>query len=284
MTERAMIARERMTVGNASRLQELAASGREEFSACSPSSLSTSKRDDEIASGLPENLDALPRLDGFRLRGLEMTRLETFIDAAFAFAVTMMVIAAERVPDDINALLAAFRHVPAFVASVAVLGIFWRGHWKWSRRYGLEDGASILISWALLATILIYIYPLKAIFGSMFNLLSSGKVGQPLGLRTLEQARWIFAIYAIGFTALTAEILLLHLRAWHLRDALKLNGRERLLTRRELMGWSVPLSVGIVAFVLALTLPEKQVAWSGWIYFSMVILVPLQKRLSRLRE
>jgi uncharacterized membrane protein len=246
--------------------------------------LSTSKRDEEIASGLPENLDALPRLDGFRLRGLEMTRLETFIDAAFAFAVTMMVIAAERVPDDINTLLAAFKHVPAFVASVAILGIFWRGHWKWSRRFGLEDGASILISWALLATILIYIYPLKAIFGSMFNFLSNGKVGQPLGLRTLEQARSIFAIYAIGFTALTAEILLLYLRAWNLRDALKLNARERLLTKRELMGWSVPLSVGIVAFVLALTLPEKQISWSGWIYFSMVILVPLQKRFSRLRE
>lgn len=113
------------------------------------------ERHDEIASALPPNLDQLPRLDGFRLRGIEMTRLETFIDAAFAFAVTMMVIAAQQVPDDIDTLLAAFKHVPAFLASVLVLGIFWRGHWMWSRRYGLEDGASIFISWALLATILI---------------------------------------------------------------------------------------------------------------------------------
>ncbi|MDP9097580.1 MAG: hypothetical protein M3N48_01105 [Verrucomicrobiota bacterium] len=83
--------------------------------------MSTSKRDEEIASGLPENLDALPRLDGFRLRGLEMTRLETFIDAAFAFAVTLVVIAADRIPDDIDTLPAAFKNVPAFVASVVVL-------------------------------------------------------------------------------------------------------------------------------------------------------------------
>jgi hypothetical protein len=41
-----------------------------------------SKRDDDIASALPKDLDALPRLNGFRLRGMEMTRLETFIDAA----------------------------------------------------------------------------------------------------------------------------------------------------------------------------------------------------------
>ena len=43
----------------------------------------------EIGSALPENLDSLPRLKGFRLRGMEMTRLETFIDAAFAFAISL---------------------------------------------------------------------------------------------------------------------------------------------------------------------------------------------------
>src|SRR5207248_10787781 len=118
----------------------------------------------DIASLMPANLDALPRRDGFRLRGMEMTRLETFIDAAFAFAISMLVIAAQQIPDNIQTLLAAFKNVPTFVCSIAVLGIFWRGHWLWSRRYGLEDGASILISWALIGTILIFIYPLKAIF------------------------------------------------------------------------------------------------------------------------
>ena len=206
-----------------------------------------------------------------------MTRLETFIDAAFAFAVTMMVIAADRVPEDISSLLAAFKNVPAFIGSVAVLFIFWRGHWLWSRRYGLEDGVSILISWALLVTILIYIYPLKAIFGSMFYLLSEGRLGHPLGVRADGQARALFAIYAIGFTAIAAEILLLYLRAWKLRGPLRLDAREQFLTRAELSGWCIPLVVGIVSLVLALTLPGRYFAWSGWIYFSMAILVPLHR-------
>jgi len=242
------------------------------------------ERHEEIASALPPSLDSLPRLDGFRLRGIEMTRLETFIDAAFAFAVTMMVIAAQQVPDDIDELLAAFKHVPAFLASVLVLGIFWRGHWKWSRRYGLEDGVSIFISWALLATILIYIYPLKAIFSSMFYLLSDGGLGQALGLRTGLQERSIFAIFAIGFTAIAVEILLLHLRAWQLREPLRLNPRERFLTRADMAGWSVPAGVGMVALVLALTLPARFVSWSGWIYFSMTILVPAHKWFLARRE
>src|SRR3954469_9832539 len=109
-------------------------------------------RHDDITSALPADLDALPRLRGFRVRGVEMTRLETFIDAAFAFAVSMLVIASQQIPDNIDALLAAFRNVPTFICSIAVLGIFWRGHWLWSRRFGLEDGTSILISWGLVVT------------------------------------------------------------------------------------------------------------------------------------
>jgi uncharacterized membrane protein len=236
-----------------------------------------STRDDDITSGLPANLDELPRLDGFRLRGIEMTRLETFIDAAFAFAVTMMVIAAERVPDDINGLLAAFKNVPAFIASVAVLSIFWRGHWLWSRRYGLEDRVSIFISWALLVTILIYIYPLKAIFGSMFYLLSGGQLGQALGVRTETQSRTIFALYAIGFTAVGVQIVLLYLRAWKLREPLRLNAHEQFLTRAQIFGWSLPPTLGVISLVLALTAPARYISWSGWIYFSMAILVPLHR-------
>ncbi len=66
-------------------------------------------RHDEIASAMPANLDSLPRLRGFRLRGMEMTRLETFIDAAFAFAISMLVIAANQVPDNIEELLGALQ-------------------------------------------------------------------------------------------------------------------------------------------------------------------------------
>src|SRR5712692_9256748 len=241
-------------------------------------------REEEIASALPADLDAVPRLRGFRLRGLEMTRLETFIDAAFAFAISMLVIAAQQIPDNIQTLLAAFKNVPTFVCSIAVLGIFWRGHWLWSRRYGLEDSASILISWVMIVTILIFIYPLKAIFGAMWYFLSNGQVGQPFSLHTTEaQARTIFVIYALGLVAISTEILLLNLRAWQLREPLRLNPLERLITRGELMGWSIPVSVGIVSLIFALTLPAEQIQWSGWVYFSMIVLVPLRDFFHRRR-
>src|SRR5438309_1845199 len=232
------------------------------------------ERETEIASALPADLDALPRLRGFRLRGIQMTRLETFIDAAFAFAISMLVIAPQQIPDNIGALLGAFKNVPAFICSIGVLGIYWRGHWLWSRRYGLEDGVSILISWTLIVTILIFIYPLKAIFGAMWNLLSNGQVGQPFSLHTTEaQARTIFAIYALGLIAISPEILLLNLRAWQLREPLRLNARERLMTRGELTGWSIPMSVGLVSLVFSFTLPIEKIVWGGWVYFLMAIIL-----------
>jgi uncharacterized membrane protein len=236
------------------------------------------EKEQEIASAQPADLDSLPRLKGFRLRGMEMTRLETFIDAAFAFAVTMLVISNGQVPDDIPALLAAFKNVPAFVASIAVLSIFWRGHWLWSRRFGLEDGVSILISWTMLVTILIYIYPLKLLFGAMFYFLSDHVVGQVITAQTEGQVRALFALYALGFAAIAVEILLLNLRAWRLRAALRLNDHEKSLTRAEIIGWSVPTVVGLVSLVLALSLPMKHIGWSGWVYLSLSILTPLQRR------
>jgi len=235
------------------------------------------QRAQEIASSLPSDLDALPRLGGFRLRGIEMTRLETFIDAAFAFAITMLVIAAQQIPDDIETLLAAFKNVPAFVASIVVLGIFWRGHWLWSRRYGLEDGVSIFISWAMIVTILIYIYPLKALFSSMWFLLSGGRVGHALGPHSESQVRALFAVFALGFSAIALEMVFLNLRAWQLREPLRLNASERLITFHEVAGWSIPVGVGIISLILSVWLPREHIEWSGWIYFSMAILVPLHK-------
>src|SRR5207249_8857372 len=235
------------------------------------------ERHEEIGSTMPAELDALPRLGGFRLRGTEMTRLETFIDAAFAFAITMLVIAAQQIPDDIETLLAAFKNVPAFVASIIVLGIFWRGHWLWSRRYGLEDGVTIFISWAMIVTMLIYIYPLKSIFSSMWFLLSGGRVGHMLGAHSESQVRAVFAIFALGFTAIALEMVLLNLRAWQLREPLRLNARERAMTFNEVTGWSIPVGVGLVSVVLALSLPRTQIESSDGTDFSKAILLPLHR-------
>ena len=52
-------------------------------------------------------LDRLTVESGFRLRGLEVTRLDTFIDAAFAFVLTLLVISFDEIPSTYAEMLAA---------------------------------------------------------------------------------------------------------------------------------------------------------------------------------
>ena len=79
-------------------------------------------------------LRELPRRKGFRLRGLEITRLETFTDAAFAFATPMLVISLSGIPESVADLVAAVKDIPAFLASFVTIAAFWNAHRRWSRR------------------------------------------------------------------------------------------------------------------------------------------------------
>jgi len=75
-----------------------------------------------------------------------------------------------------------------------------------------------------------------------------------------------------GLIAISAEILLLNLRAWQLREALRLNARNDDDARRA-DGLEHPGERGDVSLVLSFTLPIEQIAWCGWVYFLMAILV-----------
>src|SRR5262249_51744388 len=100
---------------------------------------------------------------------------------------------------------------------------------------------SILNSWAMIATILIYIYPLKAIFSSMWFSLSGSLVGHVLGPHSETEVRALFAVFALGFTAIALETVLLNWRFWQLREPLRSNATERSITLNEITGWSIPV-------------------------------------------
>jgi GGDEF domain-containing protein len=68
-----------------------------------------------------------------------MTRLEVFSDAAFAFAVTTLVVTSGEIPGTYEELILALKKVPSFILSFAQIMVFWITHRLWSQRYGLED-------------------------------------------------------------------------------------------------------------------------------------------------
>jgi uncharacterized membrane protein len=200
--------------------------------------------------------------DGFRERGATVTRMEAFVDAAFAFAVTLLIISIDSIPDSIDDLIVALKGIPAFAASFAVLALFWRGHAAWSRRYGLDDGASTLLGLLLVFLVLVFVYPLKMLFASGFNWASGGALPAGFVIDSLHELQWLYWVYAAAFGLLGGNLALLTWHAWRRRDALQLDAEEQVSTRVWLASWlAIPL-VAALSAVLAALLPARGPGWT----------------------
>ena len=186
-----------------------------------------------------------------RERGADITRIEAFVDAAFAFAVTLLVISADAIPDSAQALLHALKGVPAFAASFALLAMLWWSHAGWSRRYGLRDGRSVVLSLLLVALVLVYVYPLRAMFSSFFAWLSGGWLPGGFAIEDGRDLALLFGAYAVAWGTLGLVIVALYRHAWRMRDALGLDPAERAELRAAIAGqWMIP-ATGAVALSCA---------------------------------
>lgn len=230
------------------------------------------------AGSVAAALDTLPAVNGFRHRGESMTRLETFTDAAFAFAVTLLVISIDEVPTTFGELIAAFKGAPAFAASFMQLMVFWIAHRRWSRRFGLNDGTSTVLSFALVFLILVFVYPLKIIFAGFFSFVSGGWLSSGFRLESYQELAMLFVIYGAGFIGLSLTIVLLNAHALGLREQLYLDDREVFLTRTEIHAWMILGSAGVASILLALTMPNRLLALAGFVYCLLGIVMPMYGR------
>lgn len=88
-------------------------------------------------------------VDGFRMRDGESTRLESFADAIFAFALTLLIVSLE-VPKSFADLIGTMPGFPAFAVCFVMLATLWNTHYKFSRRYGLDDATTRFLTCVLL--------------------------------------------------------------------------------------------------------------------------------------
>lgn len=160
--------------------------------------------------------------DGFLLRRRQPTRLETFIDASFAFSLTLLVISYNQLADSVAALREALMRVPTFIVSFVLIAMFWNAYHRWSRRFGPHGGWTTLLSPAMVLIVLIYVYPLRMVISSFLALLSGGWLPSELGLGAsgqLVDVQTAFVIYSVGFGLLVWIIWRLNVHA--LRHAMR---------------------------------------------------------------
>ncbi len=209
----------------------------------------------------------------FRWRAGEITRLEAFSDAVFAFAVTLLVVSLE-VPKSFNELVAVMKGFVAFGICFAMLILVWKEHTIFFRRYGLQTPFILFLNAALLFVVLLYVYPLKFLFGLIVGEFSGGVLSVTQSVEpviTQQQIPMLMVMYGLGVAAVYLIFVLMFRYAYRHRDALELDEIEKFLTWRSMINHMAMMSFGLLSSILAVILPYRIAGLSGMIYWLIPI-------------
>jgi uncharacterized membrane protein len=212
--------------------------------------------------------DHQPAENGFRMRGVAISRIDAFSDVVFGFALTLLVVSLE-VPKDFSGLHEIVRCFIPFAICFTMLLTLWYAHYVFFRRYALHDQFTILLNSCLLFVVLFYVYPLKFLFTTLF-----GQIVRREGtahFASSSQVTELMVLYGLGFAAVYFLIAALYWNAWRHRESLALNGLERLLTVSSIVDALGLAVIGLIACLAALLaglfLPAGWVGATGYLYF-----------------
>jgi uncharacterized membrane protein len=191
----------------------------------------------------------------FPRRTHEISRLEAFSDAVFAFALTLLVVSLQ-VPKSYNELINLMRGFPAFACCFGVLLWIWYEHNLFFRRYGLQDPYTVFLNGTLLFVVMFYVYPLKFMFDSGFSQFFAG-ASQGAVPMTLAQLAHASAIYGLGFVALFVMFALLYRHAYRKRHDLGLTPLQIFDVRSFAGQQIVSAAVGVIVVLIAVVAPRR---------------------------
>ncbi len=224
------------------------------------------------------NQNKIEKKDDFKWRSHEITRIEAFTDAVFAFAVTLLVVSLE-VPNTYDELAHKMKGFFVFAVGFALLMQIWYAQFVFFRRYGLQDLKTILLNLVLIFVVLFYVYPLKFVFRLILP-------GEGIISISSPQVRELMVIYGIGFIAIYLCFVLLYHHALKQAEALHLNEKEIFDTKTKFHGNIIMACIGLFSVLTALILPYGYSGLSGFVYIliSPVLTIFFSKRHSKKRQ
>jgi uncharacterized membrane protein len=200
-------------------------------------------------------------------RRYEITRLEAFSDAVFAFALTLLVVSLEA-PRTYAELMQLVRGFLPFAACFALLIYIWYEHSAFFSKYGLHDRTTTILNAVLLFVVLFYVYPLKYLFTLTFAIVlpQLRHEGAP---QTLREMTNLFMIYGLGFVAVFGVLALLYYWAWRRRTDIDLTPLEARDARGEIGTHLVSVLIGLISIGWAELAPGNLGTLAGFAYFLM---------------
>jgi uncharacterized membrane protein len=227
--------------------------------------------------------------DVLRVRRHQPTRLEGFVDSAFAFAVTLIVISIGHVPSDVPEMLQALRGLPTFAVCFLLISRFWAMHRFWSRHYDIEDKTAIRLSLMLVFLVLVYVYPLRLLFSLTFaSMTDNWLIEKPIVIHDVDEMRAAYVVFGFGLAAIATVFALMFRHALKSAADIGLSSDEIVVTRARVIGWICTVSVALVSIGFALLLPfSTQQPWlfaiPGCTYWLLMFTRPLVDRVASRR-
>jgi uncharacterized membrane protein len=186
----------------------------------------------------------------------------------FGFALTLLVVSLE-VPADFSELRGILVGFPAFAVTFIAICWVWYEHYLFFRRYGLEDGFTVVLNCGLLFIVVFYAYPLKFI---ATRLITGSIMGLGPGIGTgmsSGDARVLMLVYSGGFVALFATFMLLHGNVLRQRARLHLDALALYDARASVQRHAISVAIGVLSMVIAAALPIQFMSFAGLIFFAM---------------
>jgi uncharacterized membrane protein len=202
--------------------------------------------------------------DKIEWRSHEPSRLETFSDAVFAFAVTLIIVSLE-VPKSFDELFETMKGTFSFALCFAALFQIWNNQNLFFRRYGLNDPWTVAFNGMLLFVVLIYAYPLKFLSSMLLGhtYMLNGHLREMIHD---VQMPALMLIYGAGFTVIYLLFTLMYTNAKRHAKELNLDEREIFETQSIIYLNFLCAAIGVIAMLLAWLLPVEYSGLSGFFY------------------
>lgn len=207
----------------------------------------------------------------------ESARLDNFVDGAFAFAITLLVISGANLPASVAALEHALRGIPAFALCFLQLAWFWHGHVQWRDAVHLTDSASLRLSLLLVFFALIFVFPLHLVYAGLANGMSGGALSPGISVFTTEPrgASALFVVYGLSYACMAGTLAALHRHG--ARMLVQPAREETIAVRKWAVIWAYVAAVGLLSALLALCLRGSLVGIAGASYGLLGLIGPIAK-------
>ncbi|MCS6624581.1 TMEM175 family protein [Roseibacterium beibuensis] len=206
---------------------------------------------------------------GPRFRPADEQRLDAFVDAAFAFAVSLLIIAGGEPLRSFDDLVHALLRIPSFLAGFALIVLFWLAHRAWSSLGPKRDSRATLLSLAIVFAVLVFVFPLRLLTETALHFMSGGRLPGGGLITSFSQLGWTYAIYGFGFSILSVLYVLLFRQG---RTGLAADDPRLTAANEWARVWTLAAVTGVASGAAALSPLLPAAPWlPGFTYWIMPV-------------